>query len=792
MDRIFFLFLATFSAYALYNCPSDSSHDYSVCRSLAAYRTHVLEPYVIPPIRVALTHPSVVQPYEQYAKPVYQNYIQPVTPYLAAVQRQTVPYINTAAQFSKRVSSSMWNTILLPYWTRAILPRYTLYLEPRVKKYILPLIKRVKYYNREAGPVVRSFAHYTSISAHRTQKYILLAYDRSRPYVARVYTLMEPHVLRGYAQVKPLLHDVAQALQTKGKHVALEFIAFFRATSGFFSDLRREFVDPHILRIWEKAVEKSGPSVTDATAPVTTSTVIQAEPSTISFDAIPSMNAHPEPAIVEATPQPIADIESTSAEFISLSSTTVDYVTQTAAESAEIDAFTSQVVIPTLEATLEKTTSVAELGKESEVKESETQSDPVEPPMRTPTETNVDEQLHGTLQGISQTESEDLDDFLREIGLDEEELPQPVPEPQPTFVEEEEDLEAKKAATAAKRANIVGRHVRWRSELDSLVQTLEVRVKQDIEAVRSDATDHIGRLPSDKTSSATYGKGKEVVDKIQNNGEKLLQGLETYVTKLTSQVVPQENRKKEKEKWDKVIDKVEGRFKTAVRGVQEDVHGWYVEIKGKETSVVCQSLSCRFIYRLIVLQLQIAISQVKTLADRAQADLGMDYAWLDDVTYNDWQNYHDLMRGEFHCPRLFRFLTKHLPVYERFGQTVHALQNGTHADAPEDKLVPVLNQLDHEVQTMIAGFAMQMNSLVREGNRWLDGTLDFSSANAAEEEDYECGENEDAVEEPTVSILPVSPNPNEQVDLANVVIGKSAEQVEKMGQQAVANQRIEL
>lgn len=87
---------------------------------------------------------------------------------------------------------------------------------------------------------------------------------------------------------------------------------------------------------------------------------------------------------------------------------------------------------------------------------------------------------------------------------------------------------------------------------------------------------------------------------------------------------------------------------------------------------------------------------------------------------------------------------------------------------------------------------MQMNSLVREGNRWLDGTLDFSSANAAEEEDYECGENEDAVEEPTVSILPVSPNPNEQVDLANVVIGKSAEQVEKMGQQAVANQRIEL
>ena len=33
------------------------------------------------------------------------------------------------------------------------------------------------------------------------------------------------------------------------------------------------------------------------------------------------------------------------------------------------------------------------------------------------------------------------------------------------------------------------------------------------------------------------------------------------------------------------------------------------------------------------------------MAEQAQANLGMDYAWLEDVTYMDWQRYHDLMGG---------------------------------------------------------------------------------------------------------------------------------------------------
>ena len=38
--------------------------------------------------------------------------------------------------------------------------------------------------------------------------------------------------------------------------------------------------------------------------------------------------------------------------------------------------------------------------------------------------------------------------------------------------------------------------------------------------------------------------------------------------------------------------------------------------------------------------------EVRDVADDAQADIGRDYIWLADVTYHDWQRYHDLVRSE--------------------------------------------------------------------------------------------------------------------------------------------------
>lgn len=50
------------------------------------------------------------------------------------------------------------------------------------------------------------------------------------------------------------------------------------------------------------------------------------------------------------------------------------------------------------------------------------------------------------------------------------------------------------------------------------------------------------------------------------------------------------------------------------------------------------------------LQVKKLAESVRDVADRAQADLGLDYAWLDDVTYQDWQRYHDLVRSKSTSP----------------------------------------------------------------------------------------------------------------------------------------------
>lgn len=49
---------------------------------------------------------------------------------------------------------------------------------------------------------------------------------------------------------------------------------------------------------------------------------------------------------------------------------------------------------------------------------------------------------------------------------------------------------------------------------------------------------------------------------------------------------------------------------------------------------------------IIAMQVMRLREEVKSLAEDAQGDIGLDYAWLDDVTYADWQRYHDLERSK--------------------------------------------------------------------------------------------------------------------------------------------------
>lgn len=147
--------------------------------------------------------------------------------------------------------------------------------------------------------------------------------------------------------------------------------------------------------------------------------------------------------------------------------------------------------------------------------------------------------------------------------------------------------------------------------------------------------------------AAGSGAGTGLIDEVQAAGERLLKGLDGYVRKAETRSaawkfplgnpadVPKTERetknalaKAEKEKWGTVVEKVDAKFTDTVQTLRATVHAWFTEERASELEVVASSAL-----------------RVKGLAQTAQADIGLQYAWLEDVTYADWQSYHELMNS---------------------------------------------------------------------------------------------------------------------------------------------------
>lgn len=276
---------------------------------------------------------------------------------------------------------------------------------------------------------------------------------------------------------------------------------------------------------------------------------------------------------------------------------------------------------------------------------------------------------HGVVPTVAAFEmknaEEEIDDFLREIGIhdgegrherEQEPISASQDQPEQPHQPTPEEIAAKAAQVAAKRAEIVSRHKKWQNELDALVSSKETDLRTVITLIRNAAVLELNSL----SGEAKHGKG--ILGGVQTEGERLVKGVEAYLRgaegrsgawKLVGEEGKDKERKGEKQlkaqgemvKFSQVLERVEGRFEEAVRGVQGEVHEWYVSVRDKEVGEVCFFLSSASMQRLIFLQVVEAAAEVKLFADKAQADIGLDYAWLDDVTYDDWQEYHDLMRS---------------------------------------------------------------------------------------------------------------------------------------------------
>lgn len=278
---------------------------------------------------------------------------------------------------------------------------------------------------------------------------------------------------------------------------------------------------------------------------------------------------------------------------------------------------------------------------------------------------------------------DDFDDLISELGLDDEEQPadpSPVPSedvseeslPQTTLTPEEVAAE-RAEKTARDRAALLERHDGWFDKLEATSKRLGAEVRTGLATVRKAAAaalvgkevvgagDVAGeyQISEDDEKTMTHIEGERVsklIDNLAGEGERLVRGLEGYLKKegKTPPSAPADALRR-KDKWAKVAEKVEEKFYATVQDVRGKVHRWYIAVRDIEI----RDVSICFFPRCILDGVLIAFGQclaasdeVRGVAEAAQASLGLDYAWLEDVTYDDWQRYHDLMRGLHYFPTL--------------------------------------------------------------------------------------------------------------------------------------------
>ncbi|KAJ7483205.1 hypothetical protein FB451DRAFT_1555243 [Mycena latifolia] len=735
LDLLVYLFLFLFGAYAFTTCPGDAVLTNPVCRGLSQYRTHILEPYVLPPLQRALSHPAVA-PYTAAA----ESAVKRATPYAAAAQRAVV-------HTTKYV---------VPAYKRHVVPRWRAHVVPLYRKHVLPLWRKhvLPYYTKHAAPLLARAQPYARAAQHsleRTAFALHKAYSQHlAPFARRSYALTKPYVVRAYVWFRP------------------RAIALYKKAGSELGSARRAYVDPHVERIWDKVLELSGkepvaPSPTTGkekeegtsgtavmgTTSTPTQVVKEAAVTPVEPAPTPADSATPTPE--EAVPEPSEASSSSSSTPSSSSSSSApaaDSAAPTSAASAASVAAQSahgmeSVVVQEILSATSSSADSASASSPSSASPSASPSatpsspsssastpsstpssastapemTPVEPEPEMKPEVKVDveeveaaasiaaQSAHGmesavveailadaagtayeaapastestpspadaaetgtepapvaaaapepeeepTLPSLEDPSDDDDDtiDFLADLGLD-------TAEPVPVVNDDDEEdvaLTPEEEAALAARAyeEKLRKTAEKRADLESRMSTSNARLKKLAEEKRKELRKALVRARKAGVARLD-GAGVKEVGEVEKEGEKMLKGLEGYLRKETKGASGKEGKGEEKmERWERVVRKVEEKLGERIQAAQGWLQGVHVQEKEGEVN-----------------EGMALIQQVKDACSQAQGDVGLDLSWLDDVTYMDWQVYHDLAR-----------------IGEAFQAEASEIQAGTHAHPPVD------------------------------------------------------------------------------------------------------------
>ncbi|KAJ7036503.1 hypothetical protein C8F04DRAFT_1337222 [Mycena alexandri] len=825
LDRIVLSLLALLTFYAFTTCPHDEALSNPVCRGLQQYRMHVLEPYVLPPIYRGLAHPFVA-PYIAKAQHLERTALRPV-------YQRTAPHVAAAKVI-------VWDRAAVPVFNAYVAPQYHKHVVPQWRKHVGPHIARVAPY---AARAQRSLER-TAFTLHKTYT------TRVAPAAARAYALAKPHAITVYRTARPhalALYAHGKALAAKGADKA--------------GAARREYVDPHVQRIWDKVLELSGagpvtsgtqgvpvpePASTAATSEDSTTEAVVSEtkvaavvtPVEEKATATPSATPEPEEEVpaVQATPSAVPveastvvpPVPSSSAVPVQTvpaeSSTIVPPPSQSKVESASIAEELSAASIAVESAHGMESPVVEEILSDVEASISATPSSSSSSTIQTssaipnPSETSsaaaeavtaasvVIQSAHGmespvveeiladpiAVEEILEEEPEDdLSGFLDDIGLAPVEPTDPNVDDAPYAGEFEPDKDEditltpaqihalerqaqeeqefiKERDTREKRADLEDRMAKSKVTLTALSKEKNKQLRKALVGFRKAA---VAQMDDPRTEVGG------AVSAVRKEGEKMLAGLEGYLKKEEKAAAADraqgKDLKERMDRWTTVVGRVEEKLGARVQTAQAVITQFHVDLKAKEVN-----------------EGMTIITEMKEACSYEQGLVGLDLSWLHDVTYMDWQVYHGL--GE---------------VGEKFQADASAIQAGTHAHPPVDPFIPRLERMQGDLTGLVAGFVTQINTLKQRAEGAFSEVVEEPVQEPEVEDPVEPEPTvEDPLEvetetpadgEPPVSILPVDPPAKPPVepeifDPAQVILGKSTEQVKQAMENAKAHEHEEL
>ncbi|KAI6124609.1 hypothetical protein EV401DRAFT_1856586 [Pisolithus croceorrhizus] len=707
LDFLTKLLLLAFTIYAFSVCPHDTHQQTPLCRGLSEYKRIILDPYIIPPIQAAFSHPSIAP------------HVNRARPYIHHAMQATVPVISHA--------QSGWNTHVIPRWEKYVVPEWNKRIVPHWHKHVVPRVELVEQsfapYQRRIEQVYKqNFAPSAQPVFYNFQRW----QRQARPYILLAVSKTQ----EGYHAAKPY---TAPLLKRAG-YVLQQFALFLQ-------DQRQKLVDPHVSKMWEKVKELSrGKQIVERSEPTAEFLSTELMPSigdglpveqVTSHQRVPSITQLPDETLSPTLTPSVTPIAQAALDERELSSrdpsVTSEYVTlaaygdgavQTAAEPAYSIAGSVEVSTPLPEVEtllrgesvlLESLhTSVPYPSVVASVKEElnssaffATSTKSNSPTVPTPTRP-MEDASRATLSGDHDDDDIDMDAFYAELGLDEP----PTNPQQHTFVPPHP-----------------ARHAKWEVELEAQKERSTAELQDRLLALR-EAT------AAELSSSAEV---QNALETLASEAEKYIKGAEIYLKNLKG-----ENRKRDEKLalWDRVVQKVGSKFTERLYAAEAVVNGPY-----------------NVLLQLELQEVSGAAAAVRDVAEKGQVDLGLDYAWLDDVTYNDWQRYHSLMG-----------------VSDNYAEEAASVQNGTHPSiVVANPLAPITEDLRSEVGDIVIGFETRLRRLKREGERAFNG-------NGAVQKEEEKG----SLSEPEVSILPIPGTDTKermQTFIPPVIIGRGKEEV---------------